>query len=73
MRYNKQFTIEEEIIERLREEVNASQLVNELLMRHYEIKGKEGMSLDEREAYLKQKLARLKLEEKHKKELEALK
>lgn len=72
MKVQRLITLDVELSKRLHEENNASGLINSLLMNHYELKGKEGMTRDERKAYLLKKRDRLRLEKKHAKELEAL-
>ena len=48
----KQITLDFDICNRLREEANASDLINSLLIAHYQHKSKEYMTREERKAYL---------------------
>lgn len=72
MKTSRLFTIDVEVAERLVEEDNASKLVNEMLVDHYETVRPTGQSDKDRLVVLKKRLAKEKLTEKHKQEMEKL-
>ena len=67
MKTQKLFSLDILIVEKLRGEENASQLVEGLLIKHY--KNIEPQSIEEK----KKRLALLKAEAKHKREIEEIK
>lgn len=72
MKVNKIMSIDVELMEKLQEEDNASKLVNDLLVEHYQSVRPTGQSDKDRKKYLINEIAKDKLKEKHKKELEKL-
>jgi len=70
MKVNKTICLDVELVNRLVDEDNMSQLICDLLKEHYAYIPKEKLSDEDRLAYLKNELARNKLKEKHKLEME---
>jgi hypothetical protein len=65
---NRTFSVEEELDVLLKQEENASRLINELLTKHYDMKKVETMTAEE----LELKLKRLELKKKYEEDLESL-
>jgi hypothetical protein len=70
MRILRSYTIETELVEKLKtEKINASELVNQLLTEYFNKKDNKNLSLEE----LQQKLALIKLDREYKSKMENIK
>ena len=56
MKVTKNICIEFEIMQKLKEEDNASDLINSLLYNHYKMKAMDNMTREEKKAYLIKKI-----------------